>query len=273
MKNKEIRKMAKEKMKGKMGKAVGITIVYFLLNFLMSLVLGWIPIIGSLAASIISVPLTFGWTKQIILLANGEYVGIIDFLKHGFGNFGKVWCSNLWITLKCIVPALLMIACPIVGSLVNEMLAIVLTIGGSIWLIIAIWKYAMINYTIAYDNQELRAKQLVEKTGEECKGKIGGFVCMGIYFGLLIFCYAFLITFVTSFAFGFFGSLISSNIASTMSLIGIFVSYIIVGAVSLVLSIRNVAACNEYYKIKVLGEQYFNNNQSDMNYEQNNVNY
>ena len=267
MKNKEIRSLAKQKMQGKMGKAIGISIVYFLITFLMTLVLSFIPFIGPLAASIISVPIAFGYTKHIILLANGEDVGVADFLKHGFNNFGKVWCSNLWITLKCLLPVILIILAPASGA-IHEILGFVLTIAAFIWLLIVAWKYVMVNYTLAYDNQDLRARDIVEKTAQEGKGKVNGFVCMTIYYGLLVFCFAFIISFVLGLVSGFLGMSLGSSVEA-INLIASVISYIVVAIISLVFSIRNIAASNEYYKKKVLDAQETNNT----NYEQNNINY
>ncbi len=247
MKNKEIRKIAKEKMKGKMGKAIGITLLYGLIMGIMQYILAFIPLLGSIAAVVLATPLAFGWMKQIVCLANGEEVGLVDFFKHGFENFGKVWCSNLWLSLKCVVSIILMIVGSILAVKINPLIGIVINVGAAIWLIIVFFKYAMLNYTIAYDKEGLRAKDLLEKAGKDGEGKISRFICMGLYYGLQIFA----IGFITGFVGSILGTLLKNVIAAMIVLVA---AYVIIAVFALIYSIMNIAACNEFYKINVLGE-------------------
>ena len=262
MKNKEIRKIAKEKMKGKMGKAIGITLLYGLIMGIMQCILAFIPLLGNIATVVLTVPLAFGYMKQIMCLANGEEVGLVDFFKHGFENFGKVWCSNLWLALKCVVSIILMIVGSILAVKINPLIGIVINVGAVIWWVIVLFKYAMLNYTIAYDKDGLRAKELLEKAAKDGEGKIGRFICMGLYYGFKIFVISLVTIFVISMPLTLLSSIstsASSNIEllmmSTTGMIAWLLSYIIIAIFALIYSIRTIAACNEFYKINVLGEQ------------------
>ena len=253
MKNKEIRKIAKEKMKGKLGKAIGITLLYGIIMSMIAWILKIIPgvgnILSSIVSSVISVPLAFGWMKQLIELANGEEVGIVDFLKHGFDNFGKVWMSNLRIVLKCMVSILLIIVgAVLMGMLTNPLIGIVIMAGAAIWMVIVVLKYAMLNYTIAYDSEDLKAKELVEKAENDGKGKIGKFICMSIYYGLQVIAVYFIAVILASAI-----SVLSNNlVVATLSIV---LAYVISAVFALIYSIQNIFACNEFYKIRVLNKE------------------
>lgn len=254
MKNKELRELAKQRMEGKMGKAFGISVVYFIMVFLINFVCAFIPFIGSLASTLLATPLLFGWTKQMIVLANGENVGVMDFFKHGFENFGKVWCSNLWVTLKCVLPIVLLIVSsilPAFGNGILNIISILLMIISFVWLIDVALKYIMLNYTIAYDREGLRARDIVSKSAKEAKGNIWQFMCMGIYYGLQIFAAVFLVSIVSGIIGGFL-----ANINFILSLGAIFIMYIAIVALALCYSIRNIASCNELYKQNILSKQH-----------------
>lgn len=246
MTNSEIRQIAKQNLKGKVGKAIGVTLLYGLLTYILSLILGFIPVIGALASSIISVPLAFGYLKQMILLFNGEQVGLVDFFRHAIENFGKVWCSSLWISLKLILPIILMIVGTVLAATDLAAIGTIVLIAAVVWAIVIGYKYCMINYTIAYDNTNLRARDLVQKSGEEAKGHIWKFLCMGIYYGLLMFA----VMFIISFAIGLLAGLLG-DIGAILAIPG----YIVMIGIILYISILSAAALNEFYKINVLGGQ------------------
>ena len=105
----------------------------------------------------------------------------------------------------------------------------------------------MLNYTIAYDKEGLRAKDWLEKAEKDGEGKIGRFICMGLYYALQIFA----ISFIAMFAKSALGALLKNVIVAMILLVA---AYVIIAVFSLIYSIMSIASCNEFYKINVLGE-------------------
>lgn len=249
MKNSEIRKLAKEKMKGKMGKAFLILVAYVVIVSLMTALSGTLLFIGALLVLIMSVPLAFGYIKQMICLENGEDVEYLDFFKYAVKNFGKVWCSNLWVWLKMlpfIILAVIALGVGNTGNAGNEMISFVLMVFSLIVLMIIGYKYSMINYTIAYDKSDLLARDLVKKTATDAKGNLWRFICMNIYYGL-----------INSLIYVLASVLMGIMIAAMpiLALLILIVYYIVLVVSSVYFGIRNIAACNEFYKINILGMQ------------------
>ena len=61
--------------------------------------------VGSIAAFIISVPLSFGFTVVMMSkLKRNEDFSYLDFFKAGFDKFVKVWQTTLWIFVKMLAP-------------------------------------------------------------------------------------------------------------------------------------------------------------------------
>ena len=244
MENSQIRKIAKQKMRGKLGKAILLSVINWGITFLIGLVLGFVPLIGSLIASIISVPLSFGWMKHFISLENGEHVGFIDFIRHGMENFGKVWCSYLWIALKCVLPIIVLIIGGVLMNVVNEIVGGIIVLIGVVWLIILGYKYCLINYTIAYDKSNLKASELVKKSGQESKGHIWKFLCIGIYYALIM---------ILLYAAGGTAMGVAIAILPKLAFLFMIAYYVLILAGSVYFSILCMAACNEFYKINLLG--------------------
>ena len=111
-----IRKMARESLSGKWGKAVLITICYALIVFAFNLLksfTGKVPILGSIVSIgilVISVPLSFGLLVSFIKLKRGEDVKAFDFLTCAFSSyFSRAWKISFRMFLKLIIPFILVV--------------------------------------------------------------------------------------------------------------------------------------------------------------------
>ena len=91
MTSSELKAKARESLKGKWGKAALITLVYVIINWVINFILGFIPFIGGILVTIISLPISFGLLVTFMKLKRNEEVTYTDFLSLGFSNFGKVW--------------------------------------------------------------------------------------------------------------------------------------------------------------------------------------
>ena len=88
----EIRQEARKSLTGKWGKAALATLVFFVIDYVISFVLNLVPAIGAIASTIISVPLSFGFIVVVMAkLKRGEEISYIEFFKNGFDKFAKVW--------------------------------------------------------------------------------------------------------------------------------------------------------------------------------------
>lgn len=119
---KEARQEAREALSGKWKKAFLISLVYMIFTMLIGLLgalLGPISFLVSIAEIVILPPLTYGMAYSYYHLKNGEEVSYFDFLKSGFGNFGRSWGIAWRIFCKCwyliLIPVILMIVIMIIG--------------------------------------------------------------------------------------------------------------------------------------------------------------
>ena len=113
---KEARQEAREALNGKWKKAFLISLVYMIFTMLITLLgalLGPLSFLVSIAEIVILPPLTYGLAYSYYHLKNGEEVSYFDFLKAGFGNFGRSWGIAWRIFCKCwyliLIPVILMV--------------------------------------------------------------------------------------------------------------------------------------------------------------------
>lgn len=180
----ELKKEAKELLKGRWGTAIVMILLYQIIVSGLSMVASFIPGIGSLATIAITVPLSFGLVGQMIKFTRKEEVGICDYFKIGFGNFGKSWSifGNTLLKLLPIIIAYILSILAIVAiclaALVNPnidnllnlipVLVIVLVIV-CIMMFIKSYLYVLTEY-IGNDELQLSGKEVVEKSKMIMKG-------------------------------------------------------------------------------------------------------
>lgn len=179
----EIRQEARKSLTGKWGKVALATLVFFVIDYVISFVLNLVPAIGAIASTVISVPLSFGFIVVVMAkLKRGEEISYIEFFKNGFDKFAKVWQVTLWIFVKMLAPIVVAIVGAIVmtsgvtmsvaesstGSVLT-ILGVVVYLVGIIWAIPRAYSYKLALYIIN-DNPDMLAKETVEKSAEIMNG-------------------------------------------------------------------------------------------------------
>ncbi len=202
MTSSELRANARESLKGKWGKAALITLVYVIINWVIGFILGFIPFIGGILVTIISLPISFGLLVTFIKLKRNEEVTYTDFLNIGFSNFGKVWVVFGNMILKLIIPIILVIVFIMVmtfsgigagvGVAFNSTsattgfagLAIVGLIGYIVSLIYLTVKsyYYTLSFYILYDSPDKTGKEIVEESQKLMTGNRWSFFWLGLTF-------------------------------------------------------------------------------------------
>ena len=175
----EIRQEARKSLTGKWGKAALATLVFFVIDYVISFVLNLVPAIGVIASTVISVPLSFGFIVVVMAkLKRGEEISYIEFFKNGFDKFAKVWQVTLWIFVKMLAPIVVAIVGAIVMtsgvtmSVAESSTGSVLTILGVVVYLVGIpraYSYKLALYIIN-DNPDMLAKETVEKSAEIMNG-------------------------------------------------------------------------------------------------------
>ena len=185
----DFRKEAREKLTGKWGKAVLITLAYFVLFYVIGLLeehtSGFANTVVSILSLLIEVPLSFGLVVCFVKLFNGEDVKVFDFFSFGFDNFSKSWGISLRTILKLLLPFILFvvsIALVVAGitlstnsalftrtvssnSIIMIIICCIITVISFIWLIVKSYYYEL-TYMIAAENPEMSSKDIVEKSKE-----------------------------------------------------------------------------------------------------------
>lgn len=187
----EFRKEAREKLTGKWGKVVCISLLYFALSFIITLLeertLGFANTVVTILGLLIEIPLGFGLVTCFVKLFNGEDVKFYDFLSFGFDQFGKSWGISLRIVLKLIFPIIMILASTFVVTVGSMLLSnailfsywygtainvgyVIITILGVITLIysyiymITRAYYYDLAYIIAAENPKMTSKEAVSRS-------------------------------------------------------------------------------------------------------------
>lgn len=123
MKSKELRKEARESLKGNVGKAGGTYLVYMVFAFLLAFVIGLISIIMppivnlilELLVSLIIAGILYGCITVLMRIKRKEDVSAFSCISEGFARFWKVFACSFWICVK-LLPWILMYVAAIVLS-------------------------------------------------------------------------------------------------------------------------------------------------------------
>lgn len=212
----EIRKNARESLTGKWGTAALLMLVYSLIEFGISIVYGvlsYIPLINLVAyvgMIVISVPISYGLTICFMEIKRGNKVECIDYFKFGFSNFKRFWCitgnilKKIWVYLLLYFVLIFAIAfisvfitafaaalestfvalfgCLLVFILVAAFIAV------AVLLVIKSYLYTLAPY-LAWDNKDMSAKDIVEKSEALMKGNRGKFFLLYLSFiGWILLC-------------------------------------------------------------------------------------
>jgi len=191
MKASQIRAQAREKLAGKWKMGALMTFVFGILYYLIFLLLNFVPVIGSIAALLISIPISYGFIVSIMKLENNEETGVLDFFGNGFSEFGRSWKVNLWIFFKAGLPMLLayivLISATLATTIMGEnnifILLLVLVFFFAIMIYFCIKLYSFqLAFFILKDNPDITAKAAVEKSAELMKGNMWSYFCLQLSF-------------------------------------------------------------------------------------------
>ena len=191
----ELKKQAKDSLKGRWGEIIAMIIVYQLILSGISLISNFIPSAGSIVMLIITVPLSFGFIGQIMKFSRGEKVGICDYFKIGFDNFSKSW-SIVGNTFLKLLPITILFIVTIIGMIVvcvtkasgdvEEfltwffiMLAVYIVVFIVFW--VQSYLYILVNY-IGNDNLHLSGKEIVMQSKEIMNGHRWEYFVLNISF-------------------------------------------------------------------------------------------
>ena len=192
----EIRRDAREALKGKWGKAICIVLAYTLFSFLVGLIEGLVGegsalyTIINLAYLVISLPLSFGLIISFIKLKRSEEIKSFDFLKNGFANFVKAWGITWHMFIRLLLPMaclllviilMVVLAFAAVKTPTLSLVGVVLYIATLIYVISRSFLYVLAYY-IAYDNPELSSKACVLKSEALMKGNRGNYFLLQLSF-------------------------------------------------------------------------------------------
>lgn len=206
----ETRKLAREALTGKWGKAALATLVFFILIAIISFVLNFIPFVGKILEYVVEIPLTFGFIATLIKLKRGEEITYTEFFNTGFNNFAGSWKVTLWTAVKLLAPLICTIISYVIvligfgtsfvgvygslpdystinpetvtgaGALIG-IVGIILLIISSIWMTIKSYLFKAI-YFILFDNPNMKAKEIVEESAKIMKGNRWKYFCLDLSF-------------------------------------------------------------------------------------------
>lgn len=204
----EIRKEAREALKGNWGKGACIILAYLAFCFVLGLIEelfqanSFIYLLIEIAVLVMSAPLSFGLIIAFMKLKRGEEISAFGFLKEGFSRFKKSWGIYLQILKKLLLPMLCLIVLIILiaamisystvsaltdnsmsnsGSLALALVFTVVYIACLVYIIARSLLYVLA-YNIGYDNPELSSKDCVLKSEELMKGNRGNYFILDLSF-------------------------------------------------------------------------------------------
>ncbi len=202
----DIRRQAREALSGKWKKGVLITLVYFafdlVLGYISSLVqdVAVLDFLVDVATLIISIPIAYGVIISFMKLKRGEEVKCYDFFSLGFSNFARSWklagnmLLKLWLPILLYVLAMLVLAFAISFSAATAILSdvstatvfvsiigIILAIAAFVYFFVSTLSYTL-TYMIAYDNETMEAKDVVEESKKLMTGNRANYVLLQLSF-------------------------------------------------------------------------------------------
>ena len=202
MKAKEIRAQAREALSGNWATFILLNVMYVLSIAVLSFLNVLIPIIGYIALMVLTVPLAYGYLKNLLRLKRKETDNAFEFFRYTFNDFARAWCVTGRILLKLIVPLIIvgisLIAIVILAVFVtmsaiagNESALVVSSFGylivmvalfiGYIWLIVRGLLCVLSTY-IAIDNPQMSAKETVDLSVKLMKGNRLKYIFLSLSF-------------------------------------------------------------------------------------------
>lgn len=192
----EIKKHAKNNLKGKWSTAIVVSLIYLAISFVISRFSSNIPF-ADIVLLVITIPLGYGLIYSFLKIYRNEEFSYGDFFTSSFNNFSRIWkvVGNLLLKLK--VPIILLIVSiilmwsPILFNFLsyslNNLALIFLLIGcvGSIVALILLYvKYLLyaLSFYILTDNPDMSAKEIVEESQRIMNGQRGNYFVLLLSF-------------------------------------------------------------------------------------------
>ncbi len=217
---------------------IGLGVVTALLSSLF----GAVPVICFLvpiiyvAFTIIELPMTNAYLKQIIKASNGEDVNAFGFTQDIKGLFIVSWKVAFYTLLKYLVPICIGLVSLILVATNISSLALIGCIGyivAAVLNIIIMLDYVFVNNELIYDNGNSTPKQIVENTAMYMKGNKGNLILV------------YIITFVASLILSALVGVPVLGIISALAMYFIFFPYVLVLMVTFYESIRGILKDND----------------------------
>ena len=198
MKLSEIRQEARNDLKESWLKTAIISFIYLVIFFVISFIQtifknnDFIYILISIISLVLTIPLAAGLLYTLMKVKNKEEIKIFDFITIGFKNFAKFWKIALRMLLKVLPQFILTVifAIIMVAGYINLIVSgfflalaydgvvftsniqfflgmlIVGLIGYIVMIFVLLPKFLSfaLSYLISYDNNELSAKECIEKS-------------------------------------------------------------------------------------------------------------
>lgn len=198
MKISDLKQEAKVNLQGKWGKAILVAIVYYLINFLLSMIgksitNNALKLIYYVLLIIINVPFAYGYIASLVKLSRNESVSPLDFITIGLQSFKNSWIVIFRTVLKMLLPIGLVVASYIIlilsviltfrsnSSSFLIIIAFILLFGSYIYAFIKGLSYTLTSYVL-YDNQDLSGKEIVEKSSELMKNNKWNYIKLSLSF-------------------------------------------------------------------------------------------
>ena len=194
----ELRKEARENLKGRWGKAICILLANMLISFALGFVEGFfeenelLTTLISLAVLLISTPLSFGLVIAFIKFKRGEDISAFGFIKEGLSRFGKAWGIAWHTFVRMLLPivCLILIATILAVSIAfgvgngNYTFAIIIVAVYIATLIYAVSRGLLytLAHLVAYDNPDASSRDCVLKSAELMKGNRGNYLLLILSF-------------------------------------------------------------------------------------------
>ncbi len=216
MKLSEIRQEARNDLKESWLKTAIISFIYLVIFFVISFIQtifknnDFIYILISIISLVLTIPLAAGLLYTLMKVKNKEEIKIFDFITIGFKNFAKFWKIALRMLLKVLPQFILTVifAIIMVAGYINLIVSgfflalaydgvvftsniqfflgmlIVGLIGYIVMIFVLLPKFLSfaLSYLISYDNNELSAKECIEKSTQLMQGKRWKLFCLYLTF-------------------------------------------------------------------------------------------
>ena len=216
MKLSEIRQEARNDLKSVWIKTAIISFIYLVIFFVISFIQtifqnnDVINILISIISLVLTVPLAAGFLYTMMKVKNKEEIKVFDFITIGFKNFSRFWKIALRMLLKVLPQFILTVifAIIMVAGYINLIVSgfflalaydgvvftsniqfflgmlIVGLIGYIVMIFVLLPKFLSfaLSYLISYDNNELSAKECIEKSTQLMQGKRWKLFCLYLTF-------------------------------------------------------------------------------------------